>query len=81
MLTPQALAQDKGVLRPNGHDQAQAQKQALGKDRPSPSNTCWYTHVIRAVEREMIQKRRIVPGLTGCDGTDALAEMVDLFSN
>ena len=33
MLTPQALAQDKCVLRPNGHDQAQAQKQALGKDR------------------------------------------------
>jgi hypothetical protein len=63
MLTPQALAQDKGVLRPNGHDQAQAQKQALGKDRPSPSNTCLHTHAMRASEREMIPKREIVPGL------------------
>jgi hypothetical protein len=32
MLTPQALTQDKGVLRANGHDQAEAQKQALGKN-------------------------------------------------
>jgi hypothetical protein len=34
-----ALAQDKSVLRPNGNDQVQAQKQALGKDRPSLYNT------------------------------------------
>jgi hypothetical protein len=81
MLPAQALAQNKSVLRPNGHDQAQAQQQALGKDRPSPYNTCLHNHVMRASEREMNTKREIVPGLTGCDGTDSLAEMVDLFSN
>jgi hypothetical protein len=44
MLTPQALAQDKRVLRANGHDQAQAQKQALGKDRAHSGNGVVQVH-------------------------------------
>jgi hypothetical protein len=71
MLTPQALAQDKRVLRANGHDQAEAQKQALGKDGPSPSNTCLHTHAMHASEREMIEKSEIVPGLSGADRSGA----------
>jgi hypothetical protein len=71
MLTPQALTQDKGVLRANGHDQAEAQKQALGKDRPSPSKTCLQTHAMRASEREMIEKSEMAPGLSGADRSGA----------
>jgi hypothetical protein len=43
----------------------------LGKDRPSPSNVCLYTHGMRASEREMIEKSEMAPGLSGADRSGA----------
>ena len=44
MLTAQTLAQDKRVLRANGHDEAQTQGQALDKDGPGEGKGVQHVH-------------------------------------